>query len=559
MPTAHRSSAPRALVVSLCVVLGLLSLAAQAAAHATLTVSDPANDVVVEQSPARVSLEFTEPVETAFGALQIYDTDKQPVASGEVTRPRPEAVAVAVPDALADGTYAVTWRVVSADGHPISGAFVFHVGAREAGAAGLGDELLADAGSTAAVAAGVVRFVAFALILLVVGLTAALLLVLRDVAVPLRGRLIGLLAALAAGLWATALGQVAMQGATASGLGLSAAFRADVLADVLETRFGRVWLAAAVLAAVLTALAAVLHRRTGSATRPMLLGAGVLVLALAACPALAGHAGAEGTLAVVADAVHVSAAGIWTGGLAAVLAALWLARGERWSIAPRVVSRFSNVAAVAVVGLLVAGTVTGLRQLGTVPALWETGYGQLLMVKLALVAPVLALGAVNNRWAVPRLRARGASAGERRRFVRLAGSELALVAGVVAVTAALVAQPPSTTAAPEAPAGAYATTTALGSLDLNLIVDPATPGTNSLTLYVTDAGRPASVAELTVQAQTAGVGPLRLEGERVAPGLFEIPAAGLAFPGTWELRVEARRGEFEALTQTVSIPIREDD
>lgn len=561
MLRAHRPKVAWVLVVAACAVLAVLSAAGQAMAHATLTTTQPQGDAVLASAPERVSLEFTEPVETAFGAIQVYDSDRRPIEVGDLTSPQADTVAVALPDGLADGTYAVSWHVVSADGHPISGAFVFHVGAPEAGAAGLGDQVLEESGATAAgVVAGVVRGIAFGLVLAVIGLAVGLVLVLHDVADGLRRRLLALLAALAGALSVASLGQVALQGATASGLGLGAVVRPEVLGEVLQTRFGQAWLAAAILSAGLAALAAGACLR-GRPLRGMLgVGAAVIALWLACCPALAGHAGTSGALALIADAVHVGAGGIWTGGLAALLLALGLSRGARWDLATRAVPRFSSVAVVAVAAVILAGTVNSWMLLGPVSDLWETGYGRLLLVKVALVAPLLALGAVNNRWAVPRLRAGIASPGVRRRFVSLAGSELALVAVVVGITAALVAQPPAETARAAAPpSGPYATEVALGPLTLDVVVRPAVAGDNEIVLHITDpTGMPARVAELDVQAQTAGIAPLRLTPERLGTGYFRIPSASLAFPGDWTLRVEARRGEFEALTQSVSIPIREE-
>jgi copper transport protein len=177
---------------------------------------------------------------------------------------------------------------------------------------------------------------------------------------------------------------------------------------------------------------------------------------------------------------------------------------------------------------------------------------------VALVLPLLALGAYNNRYAVPRLRAGIASVAERRRFLRATGVELAIMAVVVALTAVLVTEPPAR--AEVAPRGPYAITSPLGSLELNLVVDPAVAGSNEIHLYLTDrSGRPVDVAETRVSASLPSreIGPLRLRGFRAGPGHF-IATGSLAIPGDWQLTVEARRGEFESLRRTLSVPIRKD-
>jgi copper transport protein len=214
---------------------------------------------------------------------------------------------------------------------------------------------------------------------------------------------------------------------------------------------------------------------------------------------------------------------------------------------------------VAVAALLVAGVTNGYLQVRALRGLWETTYGQLLLVKVLLVLPLLALGTYNNRYAVPRLRRGIASALERARFVRTVGAELFVMAAIVATTAALVAEPPAR--AQVAPTGPFATTTALGPLELNVTVDPAAAGSNVMHLYLTnEQGQPADVDEVKVAATLASkrIGPLRLVAHRTGPGHFTVDRAQLALAGDWQLRVDARRGEFDAFAATVSVPIREE-
>ena len=224
----------------------------------------------------------------------------------------------------------------------------------------------------------------------------------------------------------------------------------------------------------------------------------------------------------------------------------WCSHGaERWNLAARVVPRFSSIAVVAVAVLVVAGVVNGYLQVREWRGLWETTYGLLLVAKVGLVLPILALGAYNNRVAVPRLRGGVASPLEQRRFLRTAFGELALLTAVLAVTAVLVNEPPATRAA--RPTGPQAVTTQLGNLELNLVVDPAVAGSNQIHLYLLGPqGRPANVAEADVLASlpSRGLGPLRLR-LHAGPGHYVVRGAELTLPGTWQLTVEARRGEFE--------------
>jgi copper transport protein len=357
------------------------------------------------------------------------------------------------------------------------------------------------------------------------------------------------------------LAGIGLQGAQASGLGLEAAFRSSLIGEVLETRFGHASLARAglgLLISVLAGLALVRAFRREAALAGAASGIGVLV---AATPALSGHARVEGGLAVASDWVHVLAASAWAGGLAFVLLALWRARGERWPLAARAVPRFSALAMVAVGTLLAAGVLSGILELRTWSGLWETTYGRLLLVKVGLVLPVLALGAFNNRFSVPRLRAGIASALERRRFLLSTASELALVVCIVGITAVLVAEPPAKAQA-AAQSGPVSRDAIVGPFHLELTVDPARTGPNAIHLYMLDhtTGQPAVVDEVRVAASlpTAGIGPLRLKAVPAGPGHASVPAATFAIGGDWRLRVDVRKGEFDQWSAILTIPIRKD-
>jgi copper transport protein len=134
-----------------------------------------------------------------------------------------------------------------------------------------------------------------------------------------------------------------------------------------------------------------------------------------------------------------------------------------------------------------------------------------------------------------------------------------VMVAVVGLTAVLVTEPPAR--AQVAPEGPFAMIAPFGTLELNLVVDPAAAGRNQLHLYLTDrAGRPADVAEASVASTLASkqIGPLRFEAKRLAPGHLTVPGAQLALAGDWQLLVQARRGEFESLSATVSVPIRKE-
>ncbi len=503
-------------------------------------------------------MRFSEPVEIALGSVRVFDADARRVDDGRPTHPSSREVAVALKPNLARGTYTVAWRVISADAHPVHGAFVFHVAAPGANPAGVGAEVLDQEGGSRSVDVTftVARFLAFALILLCVGGAVALVAVVRsdDGVEALRRRLFGGLALAATVLAVVSAFGLPLQAASAGGLPLRDAVRWSAVSAVLDTRFGEIW-SWRVWLAIMLAVLAVAARRGWSFPAATVIVAGML----AVTPALSGHASVSGALSLVSDVAHVAAAGVWGGGLAFLVAALVLARGDRWRLAARAVPRFSSIAVASVAVLVVAGVVNGYLQVREWRGLWETTYGLLLVAKVGLVLPILALGAFNNRFAVPRLRKEIASPREQRRFLRTAAAELALLVAVLGVTAVLVDEPPAK--AQLEPTGPQAVTTAIGNLELNLVVDPAVAGRNAVHVYLlSQAGSPASVAEVDVLASlpSRGLGPLHLDTRVAGPGHYVVRGANFPLPGTWQLTVEARRGEFEALSATVSIPIREE-
>jgi copper transport protein len=550
--------ARRTWLVALAATVAGLAAAPASLAHAVLVTTELANDAVVRRSPGQVSLRFNEPVETAFGAVRVYDSSARRVDAGAVRRPAPDTVTVAIDRTLGRGTYTVAWRVVSADSHPIQGAFVFHVKAPGTNPAGIAAQVLEGGAPTSVTALFTgIRFLDFALLLASVGGMASLALVLGSAHRRLKRRLYGLLAALAAALAAVALAGIVLQGAAAGGLGLGEALDWAVVSAVLETRFGRVWVVQAGLAIALAVVAYMLRRRSQDDGR--LVDVGLLPAAgLVLTPALAGHASVSGPLSFVSDVVHVQAAAAWSGGLAFLVLALAWAREARWPLAAEAVPRFSTMAVISVAGLVVTGAVNGYLQVRAWRGLWETTYGLLLLAKVGLVLPILALGAY-NRFAVPRLRRGLASALEQRRFLRMTGSELALMLAVVGVTAALVAQPPAR--AEVAPKGPFAAEAHTDAFLLNLVVDPAKAGRNEINLYLLDhSGAQADADEVNFSASlpSKDVGPIRLQATRAGPGHFLVPGAQLALAGDWQITAEVRRGEFELQTHTFSVPIREE-
>jgi copper transport protein len=533
--------------------LALVAVLAPAAfAHSTLLETEPARDRVVEHSPKRVVLHFDEPVETALGSITVYDGEGERVDAGEIKRPAPESVAAAIDGRLERGTYTVAWRVISADSDPINGAWVFHVQAPGAQPAGVAAEVLEDTPFVTSAFYLGGRFLDFALLLVCVGGTASLVYALRFAAEQVRRRLLAIVAAVAAALAVVSLVELGLQGAAAEGTNLGQGFQWDVVSSVTDTRFGHYALARAGIAAALCGVALVARAQGGRPSAPTMVAALMLAAGLVVTPGLSGHASVSGPVSIVADAAHVQAAGVWTGGLAFVVLGLVLTRNNRWELAATSVPRFSTMAVVSVAILIVAGAVNGYLQVRAWRGLWDTEYGILLLVKIGLVLPLLGLGAYNNRYAVPRLRAQISSRLERRRFMRFAGAELVVMVAVVGVTAALVNAPPARTEVQMHEASEMELE--LGPLMAQMEVTPGTLGQNEIHIEFTK-GRPDEV-RVSARLRSKDIGPLRYRARRgMEPGAYVVRRANLSPIGEWEVRVDARRGEFDLYSDTVHVSI----
>jgi copper transport protein len=568
----HHHRARRAWAVAVATLALAAVHAPGAQAHAVLVDTRPGNDVVVPASPQRVVLTFSEPVDASLGSVRVLDGEGEQVDDGNVARPDAREVAVGLDPGLAPGTYTVAWRVVSADSHPVAGAFVFHV-LRRGVATSLSFEELTGTSQAVDIAFTATRFFDLGLLLLVVGGSVALVVALPSAAWPVRRRLYGLLASFAGLLAAVALLNILFQGATAGGLTLPDAFSWRLFRAVVRTDYGEVMAIQAALAAAL-ALTALALGQAGKRERELLQAFTlVLVAALSLTPSLSGHARTLGGLGLVSDILHVLSAAIWVGGLAFLVLGLVAAEADRWPLATRAVPRFSTTAVGSVAVLLVAGIVSAYLELRTWSALWETTYGLLVLAKIVLVAPLVALGAYNNRYAVPRLKAGIASVLERRRFLYTVGLELSIMVAIVAVTAVLVETQPARVeqlaasrpvAAPVTPtttpeAGGFEGQVLLGEIPARVEVDPALAGENTITLTLDqeEGAPPPTEVRVSASLPSEDIQLIRFQAkpDPAVSGRYVVDDASLSIAGEWSLQIALVLNEFDLVSDTIDVPI----
>jgi copper transport protein len=578
------SSGPRRLLLAFAAALAAaLLLAPSALAHATLEGSSPPRGATVKQQPRAVVFRFSEPVEGNFGAVRVYDVEGQRVDQGDTFHPGGEGprLGVHLKPGLSEGSYTATYRVVSADGHIVSGGYVFSIGKPGRAPEATVAELVAGGGSGTAteIGLGVARGVQYAALAVAIGTLAFLLGVWRparrlvsedgerwgraDAAFERRLRIVLLTAAAAGAL--SALAAVVFEAAQAAGISATAALDATVLRAELGTRFGTVWGFTA-LAWILVGLPALPALRRGSSWS---LGALFVPLAFVALePALSGHPSTQSPVALLfpANVLHVVAMSVWVGGLAALVLILPAATRaleppERGRLLAAVLARFSPIALLCVAAILLTGFGQAYAYVRDLDNLLDSAYGRAVLIKLVLLVGLLVpLGAYNRYRSVPRLE-RIAAGGEPpgraglllRRALR---GEVALVVVVLGVTAALAGYAPATAVQ----SGPFSGSAALGPAELEITVDPARVGANQVHLYLFDATGGAQftrVKEIEIAATEPenAIGPLPLEPRRAAPGHYTVQAAQLSVAGDWELEVTARVSAFDQYAAAIEVPI----
>lgn len=424
---------PRLTLVLAALLAALFTAAGPASAHAALTASDPQDGAVVATAPAQVTLSFSEQVAMGDDSIRVMDPQGKRVDTGEL-RDMCSGTTIrygtALHSGLPDGTYTVAWQAVSADSHPVSGAFTFSIGSPSATSVALPTAQVG--GGPVGIAYDIARYAAYAGFTVLVGGAAFILLCWRRGASqrPLQKLIVRAWVTLTA---ATLAMLVLRTPYTGSGK-FADALDLDGLKAVLETKTGaslvsRLLLlgAAALFIAVLfgtyarrAAEAEETAKRKGKAkgrsadkgagtdkeagaekeADDLLFGLGiggtVVAGGIAATWALSEHAstGIQPGIAMPADILHLLAVAAWLGGLTALLVTLHKVPG----IEREAVRRFSRVAFVSVLVLAVTGVYQSWRQLGSWSALTGTSYGQLLLVKVGLVAVLVGIAYVSRSW-----------------------------------------------------------------------------------------------------------------------------------------------------------------
>lgn len=455
------------------VFAAIFGFPATAWAHAHLRKSEPSANARVSSAPRYLRFWFSEAPELTLTTVSLVDAAGTAVGLSAPERDPDGALAVRVrvTGAMAPGRYTVRWRTAAADGHPSSGTFAFVVAAAAADAAAvtpgttrIGPRVDVDSTTSRATAGAstpmtdqapdadaltpawiVARAVAFVALLAVLGAVAfrfAVLARVRDIDADTRADIASKVAVcamlLSAALLLATAAKLYLQNRMMSGPAASDIAHMETMS--METHWGAAWrLQFGAVIAALIGFAVAWRRAAGG-----WVVAALASVTLAVGVALSGHAAAAPdfrTLAIVDDALHILGASAWLGSL------LWLlgvgvrattrVAGERAHRVASLVTAFSPVALGSAALVVLTGLVSAWLRLGSIPVLWSTSYGQVLLVKLLFLLGVIGTGFYNWRVVQPALGSDAATV----RFRRSASSELAIGAIVIVVTAVLVAMP----------------------------------------------------------------------------------------------------------------------
>jgi copper transport protein len=421
---------------------------------------------VLEQSPKEIVLNFGEAVEVSFGSIRLFDSNSQPVAlptpkfveaNGAIDA---KAIQVEIPE-LQPGSYLVVWRVVSADSHPVQGAFAFQIGTKGLNLESLSEEILASSSAPFAVrlTMGFARWLSFLGVMVMVG---AMLLATRIVGFSRVNKIIF-------GSWITAfVGSVLvllLQAPYALGQAMSVGEFFSAVDDVLQTRLGT-WL---VVRGTILLTFLILIRQRNSHDKPIYRMAAILLgIGLFATFSISGHPGMRefSALSIGTDIVHFLSVSAWMGGLVTLVLL-----GRKWqSESSLVISWFSFTATISMPIMVATGVAQAWRMMEGFQNIFSTTYGVVLSVKVLLVIVAIAAGTRARQV----FKSKKVDQQDLReiKFSRTVLAESMIGIAVLAVTAVLVSVPPLSVSG----AAAFETSIVQANVIADLRVTPARVG-----------------------------------------------------------------------------------
>jgi copper transport protein len=520
-----RRETDKTLMRLLAPVLALLLLTGfvrDASAHASLASAEPRDGAVVAQAPKKVELHFNESV--TAGAVNLIDATGR-LRRDTIVDAKGEAIGITLPADLPNGTQIVSYRVISEDGHPVSGSVTFSIGEPTANKATAN----ADSGIN-----GLIWLSRFGLYLgLFAGIGGVFFVnwIARERAAA---RLLRV--ALVIGI-VSAAASLGLQGLDVLGLPLYGIFAAGPWKIAFGTSLGpSLLIAIAALGAGLMALRSNVTAWSSMLSALALAGVGFSLAA-------SGHAATAPPEALTRPAVFLHGIGVafWLGALAPLVAILWRSQAQALPI----VHRFSRVAVPVVGGLALTGVGLATIQLESFGALIGTKYGILLSIKLALVAALIAFAALNRFRLTPGLASDTAATRPLSRSILV---ECTLAAAILCVVAGWRFTPPPRSLVPDAPLAVHIHT---DKAMFQVLVSPGRVGSDDFVLQLMNGDGSllhAREATLTLSLPERGIEEIERQGTLGPDGFWHVAKVPLAAPGRWHMRIDALVTDFEKIT-----------
>ena len=549
------------IVVALAAVAVALAVPSVASAHAYLIKTVPVASGVLDAPPPNVALTYDEAVEPRFAIVSVTSAGGQQETTGPPARSpaNPDTLVVPLRAHLPEGWYLVYWRAISVDGHPVQGAFTYAIGPNPGPAPQFRVPSIAASSTSSQLL--ITRWVMFLSVMVAIGLFAFRFAIAR----PLARRLGG------ASLRRVSIAFViaSLVGVVAIPVYLDFAIANDSLRSVFDltallplfrvTAFGRGYVDMT-LCFALFCLAGWVSlwldhpEREGRSIAEIVAQTGAVAAAAATLiiPGTSGHAAQQSPrgFSLLFDWLHLASGSLWIGGLIGLLVLWFTIRADnRLTALSTVVPRFSNVALVSVLVLLGTGTGATVFHMPAINALWETGYGVAILVKIGILASAVTLASGNLLRTRPQLiaaRGRPELGPPAARLLRvLIGSEAILVAGAVFVAAVLssLAPPPpafalQNSALARVGPGRVAETVRRGGYVLQVLVSPnkaAAP--DSFALRITRNGEPVRGASVTLTFNHLEMQMPQQEYQltETQPGVYSRAAPALIMVGKWGL------------------------
>ena len=528
----------------------------QGFAHAVLLDSSPKPGEMLMQSPSEVVANFNEGVGPIF--FKVLDVKGQPVGDPGEIRLDGTKMILPLRATLPNGTYVLTYRVISADTHPVGATFGFSIGEPMKTV-----DATADAGSRSiwSLAVAVNRWVLYAGVLWVAG--TALFLLLLGIEGSLRedarqkARWASVLTALSYVL-AVGFGGADMQLGGVDALWKAATWRSGLDSTLASSAV----LGLIAMALLYAGFVAGEQRRHGVLIAGATLAIGSFLVT--------GHAATAPPAWLMAPVVgvHLLATAFWIGAFRPLL----LSTGQLSAAdSGALMQRFSNFAVPAVIVVLISGTAISLKQLGSPAKLFDNDYGTVLLTKIILVLVIIGIAAYNKINLTPRLIANDvAGVSKIRRTITL---ELMLYVIVLAAASALtVTTPPRALVATGEPGAAEAKMAMMsGGLvkrtlendagySAEIELSPAKVGENMLMVTVKDpAGvivQDATALEVTVALESAGISEVRLKAEAVGNGMWHVMIGETLIPGDWALTIDGYLTDYDKTSFSTTVTLK---